>query len=175
MQSGGDIGPRRIEGITSQAQQAPWRHDLSAEDGNGGHALANGVEKDEAQEVPPRELREHVALEAGAGDADVVVGDAGDAVVVSLLDGLGEGLVGCGGHGGGCVGQVLVGRVGGAFLGGFGVLRLGTQVDDGLEMVVSVQTGAVGGRGLVGAGGAVQEAWAEQRMALGGAVAAGLG
>lgn len=76
----------------------------------------------------------------------------------------GEGGVGgdCdgGGIGTGDVGLSLL------FLGGFGVLRLGAEVDDGAQAIVGVEPVAVGGRGFVWAGGAVKEAFAEQAAGL---------
>ena len=73
-----DLAGRVVEGVEAEADEAARDHDLGAEDGDGGVAVAEGHEGEEFGEGGPGEGPDEMALEGGAVEGYVVVFYVGD-------------------------------------------------------------------------------------------------
>ena len=78
VEAGFNLAGRVVEGVEAETDEAAGDHDLGAEDGDGGVAVAEGHEGEESGEGAPGEGPEEVALERGAVEGDVAVLDRGD-------------------------------------------------------------------------------------------------
>ena len=130
-----------VERVETQADETAWSHNFTAEDGDGGVAVAEGCEGEQLGKRGPGEGPDEVALEGRAIEGDVMVLDGGD------VEGWGGRWRGIRSDGDrwwkGCGVRMGFGDV--------DVFGFGAEVDDGFDVKVGGEKGAVGESGGVGA------------------------